>query len=176
MILPLIYYDDPILRKKALIIEEISEEIHQLAKDMIKAMIHYNGVGLAAPQVGQLLRIFVIRDELTKPDGTYYLGPPEVIINPIMSDPSPEMVLMPEGCLSIPYVHHDIIRPSEIHVSYQTLEGQFVEEDLSGFRARVFMHENDHLNGVLFFDRMTPEGRRKIDSHLRAVKKKYRKK
>ncbi len=176
MILPLCYYDDPILRKKALAIEEISVEIHQLAKDMIKTMIHHNGVGLAAPQVGKLLRIFVIRDEVIAPDGEVSFGKPEVILNPLFTQPSSEKVVMTEGCLSVPNVHTDIIRPSKMHVRYQTLEGQFVEEDLSGFRTRVFLHENDHLNGVLFFDRLTPDKRKKIDSQIQSVKKKYKKK
>ncbi len=176
MILPLSYYDDPVLRKKALKIEKITDEIHQLSADMIESMIHYDGVGLAAPQAGKLLRIFVIRDEIPQPDGSYDFGPPEVIINPVISNPSAEMVFMSEGCLSIPGLHSDILRPAAIHVRYQRLDGEFVEEKASGFRARVFMHENDHLNGVLFFDRMTPEQRKKIDSHLRSVKMKYRKK
>ena len=139
-------------------------------------MVHYNGVGLAAPQIGKLHRIFVVRDEIAQPDGEYQFGPPEVIINPVLSGPSSEMVVMPEGCLSIPGVHTDVIRPSTIHVRYQKLDGQFVEKELTKFLARVFMHENDHLNGVLFFDRLTPEQRKELEPQLRDVKQKYKKK
>ncbi len=173
-LLPLVYFDDPLLRKKAQPIEEITEEIRQLADRMIESMIHYNGVGLAAPQVGRLLRLYVIREELLGSDGQYQFGPAEVIVNPILSEPSDEIAAMSEGCLSIPGIHVDVPRPLRIRVRYQTLEGEIKEEEASGFRARVFMHENDHLNGVLFIDRLAPDVRKALDPELRAVKQKYR--
>lgn len=175
MILPLCYYDDPILRKKALAIEKITPEIKQLAQDMIETMIHQNnGVGIAGPQVGKLLRIFIIRDEFAQPDGKWSFGPSEVMINPQLSQPSPEIVVMSEGCLSIPGIHSDVSRPASIKIRYQKLDGEIVEEIASGFRARVIMHENDHLNGVLFIDRLSAGERAKLDSHLRVVKQKYK--
>lgn len=177
MILPLCYYDDPILRKKALPIEKITPEIVKLAEDMIETMIdQHNGVGIAGPQVGKLLRIFIIRDEFALPDGKWSFGPPEVMINPQLSEPSLETAFMSEGCLSIPGIHSDVTRPAAIKVRYQKLDGQVVEEVISGFRARVIMHENDHLNGVLFIDRLTAEARAKIGPQLRAIKEKYKKK
>jgi peptide deformylase len=172
MILPLIFYDDPGLRKKSQSIEEISHEIRSFAHDMVESMIHYNGVGLAAPQVGKLLRIIVIRDELVGEDGSFLFGPPEILINPILSNPSSEIERMAEGCLSIPGIHAEVMRPNRIRIRYQTLDNRIIEEEAVGFRARVVMHENDHLNGVLYIDRVVPEERVKIDPLLKALKDK----
>lgn len=173
MPLPLVYYDNPLLRKKAKKIEAINKEIIKLSSDMIETMIHHNGVGLAAPQVGVLLRIFVIRDEIVAADGSFQLGEPEVLINPVLSNPSKETELMSEGCLSIPGIHAELERPSKINIRYQTLEGHLRDETASNFRARVIMHENDHINGVLFIDRLPPNSRNNIASHLREVKQRY---
>jgi peptide deformylase len=173
MLLSLLYYDHPGLRKKAQPIEEITDEIKQFAQDMVETMIHYNGVGLASPQVNSHIRLFVIRDEFIGEDEQYRLGPPEILINPILSRPSKEADRMPEGCLSIPGVHAEVARPISIHVRYQTLDGRIVEEDVIGFRARVMMHENDHLNGVLYIDRISAEERTRIEPLLRAIKEKY---
>jgi len=173
MPLPLVYYDNPILRKKAAPISEITEETRQLAQDLIETMLHHNGVGLAAPQVGVKQRIFVIRDELVSEDGNFRLADPEVLINPVVSNPSKETEVMAEGCLSIPGIHAEVIRPARITVRYQTLDGQMREEEASHFRARVIMHENDHLNGVLFIDRLSQKLRKKLDSRLQEIKKRY---
>jgi peptide deformylase len=175
MKLPLRYYNDSVLRKKALPIEEITPEIIQLAQEMIETMIAWNGVGLAAPQIGQLVRMFVIRDERVTVDGQVILGPPEVLINPQLSNPSTEKVPMTEGCLSLPGLYMEVVRPKSIHVRYQTLEGKWVEETLDNFRARVTMHENDHLNGVLIIDRIDRAERKKLDERLAAMDKKYHK-
>lgn len=80
---------------------------------------------------------------------------------------------MSEGCMSLPKLHVEVTRPSEIHVTYQNLKGETIEEHLKDFRARMFMHENDHLNGVLTIDRMDPKERKKIEPALRALKEKY---
>jgi len=166
-------YDDPILRKKAETIDTITPEIEQLAKDMVETMIAANGVGLAAPQIGQLLRIFIIRDEKIDSTGDYVLGPPEVILNPTLSNPSEEKVSMVEGCISIPGMYVPVIRPKKIHLRYMNIKGEWVEEHLDEFRARVTMHENDHLNGVLMIDRMDKQERKRIEARLLAIKKKY---
>jgi len=166
-------YDDPILRKKAEPIERITPEIEQLAKDMIETMIAANGVGLAGPQIGHLLRIFIIRDERIDGTGGYILGEPEVIINPTLSNPSEEKVVMVEGCISLPGLYVEVIRPKTIHIRYMNLKGEWVEEVLDEFRARVTMHENDHINGVLMIDRMDKQTRKKIEPNLFAIKKKY---
>lgn len=173
MKLSLRYYGDPILRAKAKAIEEITPEIRQLAHDMIETMIGSNGVGLAAPQIGKLLRIYIFRDEWLNPEGHYELGPPQVAINPIFSAPSKETDTMLEGCLSLPNLHIKVTRPKKIHIRYQNLEGEVIEKDLEGFLARVNMHENDHLNGVLHIDRASPKDRKAIEPQLQKIKQKY---
>lgn len=172
--LPLFYYGHSILRQKALPIEKITPEIVQLATDMIDSMIAYdNSIGLSGNQVGVLLRIFVIREEIFHQDGSYSLGPPEVFINPVLSNPSPEIEVMQEGCMSLPKIYPHVPRPKSIHISYQNIKGERVEEDVRDFRARMLMHENDHLNGVLTVDRADPKERKKLEPLLQAVKKKY---
>ena len=168
--LPLHYFGDPILRTKAKEIAEVTPEIQALAREMVEAMIHYNGVGIAGPQIGKLFRIYIVRDEWCTPNGDYVLGPPEVIINPILSSPSKEMEEMVEGCVSLPGVPAKVRRPKKIHVRHQTVEGTWVEKDLEGFLARVHMHENDHLNGVLHIDRADPKDRPQIERALRRMK------
>ena len=95
---------------------------------MVESMIHYNGVGFAAPQVGKLLRLIVIRDEFVGEDEGYRFGPPEILINPILSSPSPEAEKMAEGCLSIPGIHAEVMRPNRIRVRYQTLDNRTIDE------------------------------------------------
>ncbi len=166
-------YNDPTLRKKALPIEKITPEIEKLGRDLVETMILYNGVGLAAPQVGILLRIFVIREERVNAQGEWEVGHPEIILNPTLSQPGAETEVMQEGCISIPGLHVEVARPKKIHVRYQALTGEWIEEWLTDFRARVMMHENDHLNGVLMIDRMDKRERKKIDDRLQALDKKY---
>lgn len=173
MKLPVYKYAAEVLRKRALPVDEITPEIIQLAKDMIETMIASDGVGIAAPQIGKSLRIFVRRDEVLESNGTYTLGPPEVIINPHLSKPSAEKEAMLEGCLSLPGLHVEVARPKSIHLRYQNLKGEWVEEDLHGFIARVTMHENDHLNGVLTIDRMDKKERKKLEHQLAAIDKKF---
>ena len=168
------YYGHPDLRVKAKSVEELTPEIVQICEDMLAKMVSLdNCIGFAGPQLGVLLRIFVIREEKFLPDNQYYFGEPEVIINPILSAPSKELETMAEGCMSLPGLHVEVTRPKSIHVRYQNIEGEFIEEDLTEFRARMFMHENDHLNGVLHIDRMDPKVRKEIETILRDMKQKY---
>lgn len=167
------YYGDPVLRAKAKPIESITDEIIELGSEMVQAMIHYNGVGLAGPQVGKLLRIYVFRDESLNPLGHYDLGEPHVVINPILSAPSKETEETLEGCLSLPNLHVKVTRPKKIHIKYQNLKGETIEQDLEGFLARVNMHENDHLNGVLHIDRASLKDRKAIEPALQKLKKKH---
>lgn len=168
MRLPIVLYGDPILRRKAEPIAELTPELEEFAHRMIETMIQANGVGLAAPQVGRSLRLFVLRDELED-------SPAEVVINPEISHPSDELQADLEGCLSIPKLQLEIVRPLRIHVRYRNLQWESIEEDLEGFRARVFMHENDHLNGRLIIDRVGADVRKQIEPVLRKIKLKEQK-
>lgn len=168
------YYGHPDLRVKAKPVEEFTPEIEQICKDMVETMLSAeNCIGFAGPQLGVILRIFVIREEIFLPDNEYSFGDPEVIINPVLTSPSQEQEEMVEGCMSLPNLHVPVVRPKSIHVRYQNVKGEFIEEELKDFRARMFMHENDHLNGVLHIDRMDPKERKKIEPILRAMKQKY---
>ncbi len=172
--LKLRYYGHPDLRAKAKPVEEVTAEIQKICEEMQQMMLSMeNCIGFAGPQLGILLRIFVIREEIFLPDNQYTFGPPEVIINPVLSSPSDETVTMLEGCMSLPGLHVEVTRPKSMHVRYQNIKGEFVEETLQDFRARMFMHENDHLNGVLHIDRMDPKARKEIEPILRDMKKKY---
>jgi peptide deformylase len=172
--LKLRYYGHPDLRVKAKPVTELTPEVIKTCQDMLETMLSIeNCIGFAGPQLGISLRIFVIREEIFLPDNKYAFGPPEVIINPVLSAPSKETEVMAEGCMSLPNLHVEVERPLRIHVRYQNLKGEFIEEDLVDFRARMFMHENDHLNGVLHIDRMDPKERKKLEPLLRAMKQKY---
>lgn len=172
--LPIRYYGHPDLRTKAKKVEAITPEIRQICDRMVAKMLSLdNCIGFAGPQLGISLRIFVIREEKFLPNDKYYYGPTEVIINPVLSKPSKELETMLEGCMSLPNLHVPVTRPISIHVRYQNLKGEFVEEELTEFRARMFMHENDHLNGVLHIDRMDSRDRKKIEPVLKAMKAKY---
>jgi peptide deformylase len=173
-LLKLRYYGHPDLRVKAKPVEALTPEVLEICDRMLKTMLSIeNCIGFAGPQLGVFLRIFVIREEKFLPNNEYYFAEPEVIINPVLSAPSNELVSMLEGCMSLPGLHVDVVRPESIQVRYQTLKGEIVEEFLDDFRARMFMHENDHLNGVLHIDRMDPKERKRIEPQLRAMKQKY---
>lgn len=165
-ILPLAYYGDPVLRKKADLVPEITDEIRQLVEEMVETMDASRGVGLAAPQVHHSLRLFVIRDPIETEDGSYEMGDVRVFINPKLSLPSKEKWTAPEACLSIPTLRSDVERPKEITVEYTSLDGTVTEERFSGWAARVVMHENDHINGVLFIDRLNEKERSKLNQAL----------
>jgi peptide deformylase len=173
MRLPLRFYGDPILRQRCAPVEAITEEIRQLVRDMIETMDIHKGCGLAAPQVGHSLRIFVLRDYVETPEGDFALSEPRVYINPKLSNPSVKKILDTEGCLSIPGIRADVERPLKIRVEATDLEGRPFSEDVEGYNARIRMHENDHINGVLYIDRLDLRRRKKIEPLLKELQKKY---
>lgn len=174
MILQIRYYGDPILRETSKEVSEFTPEIKQFIEDMITTLDSTsNGVGLSANQVGKLWRIFVIRPEIKTQDGEYVLGPPEVYVNPVLTSPSEEGEVMVEGCLSLPGLHAEVFRPLSITVSALGVNGKPFKEVVSGFKAREIMHENDHLNGKLFIDRLEKNERKRIERELQIMKKKY---
>ncbi|NDD57936.1 MAG: peptide deformylase [Chlamydiae bacterium] len=173
MKLPIIYYGHPVLRKKCEPIREITEDIKQLVADMIETMDASDGIGIAAPQVGRAIRLFVLRNYVETADGEYTLSPPKAYINPKLLNPSLELVEDVEGCLSMPGIRAKVKRPSSITVQATDLDGNEFCEHLEGYNARVRMHENDHINGVLFIDRLDSISRKKIEASLKEIKKKY---
>lgn len=164
MLLKITPYGNPLLRKQSARIEKIDAEIKQLAADMIDTMRAANGLGLAAPQVGRSLQLFVLDWNVVE-EGT----PAEAYINPEIIEFAGNNVSKQEGCLSVPKVFADVIRPNKVHVRYQNLKGKLVEETLVDLPARIFQHEFDHLQGVLFIDRVTADVRKELKPGLQAI-------
>jgi peptide deformylase len=168
-LLPLAYYGEAILRRKADPIVEINDDIKKLVDEMVETMDASDGLGLAAPQVHHSIRLFVIRMPVETEEGQLDLGEVRVFINPVLSAPSSETWKASEGCLSIPAIHSDVERPREITVEYTNLEGKRKKERFSDWPARVIMHENDHINGILFIDRLEKEEKAQLKSFLRQL-------
>ena len=147
MILPVRKYGDPVLRKKALPVEEITEEIKKIAQDMMDTILEENGLGLAAPQVGISRRMIAL-------DAGPERGRPVVVLNPEILRAEGKSI-REEGCLSFPGIYGKIERPSEITFRAMNMDGSVLEVELSGLEARAVLHEVDHLDGKLFIDRMS---------------------
>ncbi len=173
MKLPLSYYGNPILRQKVKRIDLIDDDLRQLAIDMQDTVIAYNGVGLAAPQIGLSIAIFITLIPRYLDDETMVPGELRVYINPKILEYSQELWPCQEGCLSIPKFWDIVERPLKVKVQATDLNGHTFTEELEGYDAHVIMHENDHLNGVLFIDRLPPKRRKELDGFLKEVKKKY---
>ncbi len=171
MRLPILIYGDPLLRKRCDPVEKITDEIQQLARDMIETVFESDGLGLAASQVGQLVRLFVARSYIETSNGRWALTQPQVYINPKLTDHSEEKVEDDEGCLSIPRIRGNVIRPLKVTIEALDINGNPFREELTGYNARIRMHENDHINGVLFIDRMSDKDRKAIDPLLHKLKK-----
>lgn len=150
------------LRQKAEPIEEINEEIVQLANDMIASLNPKEGIGLAGPQVGVMKRIFIVHVEGDEP---------RVFINPSIIGTSQDEVFYEEGCLSIPGVWADIKRPSVIQVQAWNEKGKPFRVEAKGIMARVIQHEYDHLEGILFVDRLSDIKRSKILTKYEKMKR-----
>ena len=154
-----IYIGNPVLRLVSKKIEVFDEKLREFVEELSKAMYVEDGVGLAAPQVGVSKRIFV-----------YDAGEGiRVVINPEFLWKSEETVQMEEGCLSIPGIYADLFRPSSVKLRYQDVEGNFHEEELSEYAARIVQHEADHLEGVLFVDHLSSAKRALLKSKLNQI-------
>ncbi|MDW8310288.1 MAG: peptide deformylase [Verrucomicrobiales bacterium] len=175
MILEIVKYGHPVLRRKGARIETIDADVRRLIADMLETMYAAKGVGLAAQQVGHALQLTVIdvRGVTDRPSTLEWQGHPAevdahmplVLINPNVR-PFGETVTGPEGCLSFPEIYADIPRPESAHVKALIERGQPVEFRCGGLLARVVQHEVDHLNGILFIDRMSTEDRRELKPQL----------
>ena len=155
MILPIYVYGEPVLRKISEEIDLDDANLKQLVADMFETMYHANGVGLAGPQIGKAIRIFVIDSEPFKesyPDVRIYKG---AFINPIITKEWGDDFVFGEGCLSLPNINEDVTRKSNIHIEYYDENGEFHDEDFDGLVARIIQHEYDHLEGRVFTDRLS---------------------
>ena len=155
MILPIYLYGQPVLRKETEEIEN-TPELKQFIADMFETLTQAEGCGLAAPQVGKPWRLFVIdADELAE-DYPECKGFKKVFINPEMIEESEETCSYSEGCLSLPGISENVVRPTTVKLYYQDENFEEHEEVFTGFQARIIQHEYDHLEGHVFTDRISP--------------------
>lgn len=178
MILPIIAYGDPVLRKKGMEIDKNHPELSQLIANMWETMENANGVGLAAPQIGKALRLFVVDatpfaddEESTAEEREMLASFRKVFINPqIISEEGDEWAFE-EGCLSIPDVREDVYRNETVHITYQDEAFKEHKATLTGLAARVFQHEYDHIEGILFTDKISSLKKRLLKRKLENISK-----
>jgi peptide deformylase len=151
-------YGDPVLRRRAEMVQEVTPELRRIADDMIDTMYDEVGLGLAAPQVGVSLRLMVVGDERGRD--------PRALINPLIVASGGE-VTAEEGCLSLPGIFADVTRSEWVQVEAQDVSGHPVSIRARGLLARVLQHEMDHLDGVLFIDRVDPVTRDRIKRRIK---------
>jgi peptide deformylase len=174
MILPIIAYGDAILKKKSKEIDKDYPKLDQLIEDMFETMTQAHGVGLAAPQVGLSIRLFIVdaspfgEGEDADPD---CIGFKRIFINPIIFDEAGDEWGFEEGCLSIPHIREEIMRKSDLKIEYYNEKWELVEESLTSLPARVVQHEYDHIEGILFTDHLNPLKRTLLKGRLNDISK-----
>lgn len=177
MILPIVAYGTPVLKKKGTDITPEYPAFDQLLQNMWETMYAANGVGLAAPQVGIGIRLFIVDaspfaddDALTEEEQKQLTGFKKVFINPQIEESGEEWAFN-EGCLSIPDVREDVYRQEVIHIRYWDENFKEHQEVYTGLAARVIQHEYDHIEGVLFTDKLSPLKKRLINGKLNNIAK-----
>jgi peptide deformylase len=175
MVYPIVAFGSPVLKRRAKNVECPNDALGGLVDSMFETMYASKGVGLAAPQIGFGTRIFVV-------DGSPFADDPDnaedaevlksfkkVFINPEILEESGDEWAFEEGCLSIPDLHEAVVRRETLRIKYQDLEGRWYEETYSGVPARIIQHEYDHIEGVLFTDRLSPLKKRLIQGRLKDI-------
>jgi peptide deformylase len=175
MILPILKYGHPVLRQKGARIEAITPEIRKLIEDMKETMYEARGIGLAAQQIGKALQLAVIdvNGVTDRPSTLQLQGKsaevadfmPVILINPQIK-PLSDAVAAPEGCLSFPEIFGEIARPASIEVTALNEDGRKIQFQCGGLLARAVQHETDHLNGILFIDRMSSQTKQELKPEL----------
>ncbi|MCI4662732.1 MAG: peptide deformylase [Neomegalonema sp.] len=163
---PILLHPDPRLRKKAEPVDQVDLSVKSLIEDMLATMYDAPGVGLAAPQIGVLSRVFVM-DAAGKDEAPA----PKVFINPQITWKSAEMNTHQEGCLSIPEQFDDVTRPASVTLAYLDGDGSACEETFEGLAATCVQHEIDHLDGKLFIDYLGPVKRQMITAKMKKLKR-----
>ncbi|XVF14084.1 hypothetical protein REPUB_Repub09cG0026600 [Reevesia pubescens] len=164
----IVEYPDPILRKRNKRIDTFDENLKKLVDEMFDVMYKTDGIGLSAPQVGLNVQLMVFN-----PVGERGEGQEIVLVNPRVMKYSKKTLPFNEGCLSFPRIYADVERPESVKIDAQDINGARFTVDLSGLPARVFQHEFDHLQRILFFDRTTDDVLDSIRAQLEALEKKY---
>jgi len=179
MILPIVAYGDPILKRECEEIDEHYSDLKQLISDMFETMYKAKGVGLAAPQIGKNIRLFIVdgspfaededEDGEEDPRAEGIADFKKVFINPIIEEEEGKEWPFQEGCLSIPAIRENVSRKPNITVSYYDENWKLKEESYSGYAARIFQHEYDHIEGVLFTDYLGPLKRKMLQKKLNNI-------
>lgn len=169
MLKPILIHPDPRLKKVCDPVEDVSDAIRTLSKDMLETMYHAPGIGLAAPQIGVNARMLVM--DCAKRDDEHAAAEPMVLINPEIVQSSDELDDYEEGCLSIPDIYAKVTRPTDVRVRYLDADGNLQERDFEGIWSVCVQHEIDHLNGKLFIDYLSPMRRSMITSKMKKLKR-----
>jgi len=179
MVLEIVKFGHPVLREKGRRIERVTAEIRQLAADMLQTMYVADGVGLAAQQVGHAVQLTVLDVRASdQPSAIHSAGQPQdlahwmplVLLNPVLRQPLGD-VTGSEGCLSFPEISAQIHRAAQVTVHAHNLDGQELDFDVTGLLARAIQHELDHLNGILFIDRMDAATKASLAGKLKKLQK-----
>lgn len=175
MILPIVAYGDPVLKREADEIDSDYPELAKLIADMFETMYEASGVGLAAPQIGRSIRLFVVdgspfaerdEDEEEDPRAAGMEGFKRVFINPMIEEESGAEWGFAEGCLSIPKIREEVFRKEKIRMTYYDENWQLHDEEFDGYKARIIQHEYDHIEGVLFTDHLSVLKKRLLTKRL----------
>ena len=171
MILPIYIYGQPLLKKKAKPISRDLSGLDQLIVNMWETMYNAHGVGLAAPQIGKSIRLFIVDTEQLVDDEADHKGVKRVFINAQKVEESGDEWEYEEGCLSIPEIRGDVFRPERLVLRYLDTDWNEHEEVFEGINARVIQHEYDHIEGILFVEHLKPLKRRMIKRRLDSMRK-----
>ena len=178
MILPIVAYGDPVLRKVGKNITKDYPKLEELIDNMRETMKNAEGVGLAAPQIGKDIRLFLIdaspfaeSDELEEDEKEFLQGFNRIFINAQIIEEEGEEWVFNEGCLSIPNINEDVFRNETIHIEYLNEHFEKKTETLSGLAARIFQHEYDHIEGILFTDKLSSLKKRLLKKKLENISK-----
>ena len=171
MVLPIYVYGSSVLKKEAEEIDNTYPELETLISDMFETMAFTDGIGLAAPQIGKSIRVFVLDARPFAEDNPELKDCKKVFINPVIIELAGEKIGYNEGCLSFPKLHEDVYRESRVHIQY--LNENFEEQDewFDGIVARIIQHEYDHLEGKLFVERLSTIRRKLMSSKLKRIMK-----
>jgi len=170
MILPIVAYGDPVLKQVANDIDAEYPNLKQLIEDMENTMEKASGVGLAAPQIGLSIRLFIIDSTLMMDEGEEDKGIREVFINAEMIEETGTELAFEEGCLSIPDIREDVYRKDTITIKYLDKEFKEHTKTFDGMTARVIQHEYDHIEGILFIDHLKPLKKKLLNKRLRRIR------
>jgi peptide deformylase len=171
MIYPIVVYGSPILRQVAKEIDENYHNLQSLVSDMFDTMYKSDGMGLAAPQIGKSIRLFVVDATSLADEDPALKDFKKAFINPKLQILDEETIVMNEGCLSLPKIREDVDRHNKIRITYYDENWNYHEEEYDGLKARVIQHEYDHLDGIMFVDRINPLRKKLLKGRLNDITK-----